>query len=504
MKLPCIILVILCFTLGCSLQPDDFSEKSTSERFDFSPETCAISEIAATPLHEQHLRFARLLAISLGQSEALRRVIKNASEAPGQPYFNEILVNDLLPETVENTNVEARLRQTFESNSSLAEGQTFQTFKNDLLTADPLLVIKIPDWLFDTIWNTQITAPDVVSNRLGQEQLLYGFDKNGNCFSKESYVEFSNYEIVVKTSEDYLWIENQNFLSGFANPCVSYNDFFQTYARSYAGHYLLKKRDFQKLFLSCLPDGPDGPVNPPPSSCLRDAGFDHNYMLGFQLANTGLWQTLQNQPCLGGEETFDFQIDFLYAARTEEAMAIDLKLPPLPLYGVRAVELVDYKIVKKPGPWILHTYGVETTPRYFAINLGNVQQKFNYMAQISPNQPEWLSDVFGQAIYVTWNETDFEICTASGVTTTTNATGLTLNLGLKFDWIGKDQNANAAFNTSYSKVSQHTVNVSGASVIPLGYNALGYCNPPTPGIPPSVWYPTGPQGLLVHFNYVVE
>lgn len=491
--------ILLCCIFGCDPDVND-SNGSVSERFDYSPVSCDLNVIASTPLHSKHLRFARLLALSLGQSTAMRQAVKDASFTAGQGYFNEILVNDFLAVQVENTTVSGRLNQVFQSTPSLAAGQTFDVFKNELLAADPLLVIKIPDWFFDTTWNVQTTAPHVVSNIKGQGQLLYGFDQNGDCFSKESYFEFTTYEIVVKTSEDYLWIEGQNFLEGFAHPCMSYESFFNTYARSYAGHYLIKKLDMQKLFLSCAPAGPDGPPNPPPAACYRDEGFDHNYMLGFQLANAGVMSTLNNQPCLGGEETFDFQIDFLYAARTEEAAAIDLKLPPLPLYGLRRKALVDIKIKRIFGL----AYGIEVTPKYYAINIGSNQQKFDYMAQISPNQPEWVVNTFGQEIYVTWNETDFEICTSTGVTTVTNTIGLTLNLGLMFNWFSKTQNPSSTFNTSHSKVSQHTVNVTGAAVINLGYNALGYCNAPTPGVPPALWYPTGPQGLNVHYNYVVD
>lgn len=493
------LFLLFCFTFSCN-PGANILDAETIERFDYSPASCDLNEIASTPLHEKHLRFARLLAISLGQSESLRQAVKDASVTSGQPYFDEILVHDFLGIQVENTTVAQRLAQIFEGNSSLAEGQTFNAFKNDLLTADPLLVIKIPDWFFDTTWNVQTTAPHVLSNIKGQGQYLYGFTESGGCFSKESYFEFTTYEIVVKTSEDYLWVEGQDFLEGFAHPCMSYGAFFNTHARSYAGHYLLKKRDMQKLFLGCSPDGPDGPPNPPPSTCLRDEGFDHNYMLGFQLANAGIMSTLNNQPCLGGEETFDFQIDFLYAARTEEAAAIDLKLPPMPLYGLRRSDLMEIKRVKL----LWASFMVVGNPKYYAINLGSNPLKFDYMAQISPNQPEWVVDVYGREIYVVWNETDFKICTSTGVTTVTNTTGLTLNLGLMFNWFSKTQNPNSTFTNTYSKVSQHTVNVSGAAVIPLGYNALGYCNPPTPGVPPATWYPTGPQGLLVHYNYVVN
>lgn len=486
------------FIFGCHGDTDGLT--GASDRFDFSPSSCDPEAMAASPLHAKHLRFARLLAISLGQSEALRQAVKTASVAPSQEYFNEILVGDFLSAPLANSTVDGLFGQVFSSDASLSEGQSYGTFKSELLTADPLLVIKIPDWLWDTVWNIQQTAPHVVSNMKGQGQLLYGFEASGNCFSKESYFEFANYEIVVKTSEDYLWIENQDLLEGFAHPCMSYAEFFNTYARSYAGHWLLKKRDMQNLFLACAPTAPDGPPAPPPSPCLRDEGFDRNYLLGFQLANEGVMSTLNNQPCLGGEETFDFQIDFLYSARTEEAAALDAKLPPLALYGLRRKDLVDIKY-KKPGFLIT---GIEVIPKYYSVNLGVAPQKFDYMAQISPNQPEWVVDKFGGEIYVTWNETDFEVCTSTNVTTVTNTVGLTLNLGLMFEWFSKAQNPNSTFNTGYTRISQHTVQVTGASVIPLGFNALGYCNPPTPGVPPAVWYPTGPQGLLVHYNYVLD
>jgi hypothetical protein len=170
---------------------------------------------------------------------------------------------------------------------------------------------------------------------------------------------------------------------------------------------------------------------------------------------------------------------------------------------LRRKDLADLKIVKKKF-WPFHVFTFEVTPKYYAIRLGPNSQEFDYMAQISPNQPEWVVDVFGSEIYVTWNETDFEICTATGVTTVTNTASHSFNLALSFNWFSKTQNVNSTYNTSHTRVSQHTVNVSGAAVIPLGFNALVYCNERTPGVPPAVWYPTGPQGLLVHYNYVVD
>lgn len=167
---------------------------------------------------------------------------------------------------------------------------------------------------------------------------------------------------------------------------------------------------------------------------------------------------------------------------------------------MRRKDLVDIKY-KKLGFLIT---GIEVTPKYYSVSPGVASQKFDYMAQISPNQPEWVVDKSGGEIYVTWNEADFEICTSTNATTVTNTVGLTLNPGLMFEWFSKMQNPDSTFSTSYTKISQHTVQVTGASVIPLGFNALGYCNPPTPGVPPAVWYPAGPQGLPVHYNYVLD
>lgn len=468
-----------------------WDNEEATDRIDLSPPSCDLSVIAASPFHQKHLRFAKLLALCLDASPLLREAVKNASLSPGQQYFNEILIQDFLNQPVGNNSVEGILSQKFNSSTSLSEGMEFSTFKTDLLAADPLLTIKIPDWFWDVAWDTQTETPHVVSNIKGSGEYLYGFDGTGNCFSKQSYFDATKIEVVVKTSEDYLWVEGPEFLHGFANPCMSYDSFFNAYARSYAGHFLLKKRDMQKLFLSCAPPGPEGPPNPPLVPCKRDEGMEHNYMLGFELANADIIYTLQNQPCLGGEETLDFQIDFVYAYRTAENAAVDAQLPPLPLYGLRWKDLVD---IQFNPPW---AGGIQISTKYYPLSIGAM--KYDFMKHINPIDDEWNRSLMGEALYVTWNETDFQICTSVGVQTVTNTIGATLNLKLPFSWV-----PGGTFNTNYSQVSSHTVNVTGAAVIPLGYNALGYCDPQTPGIPPAQWYPTGPQGLNVHFDYVFD
>jgi hypothetical protein len=493
--------VLLCFAFSCNKNSDPNGLSVRSESFDFSPASCDPEEIAGTPLHEKHLRFSRLLAIALGQSVRLREALQSISTASSQEYFDEIFVQDFLIREIESTTVDARLSQIFQNIPSLAKGQTFSTFKSELLSADPLLVIKIPDWFADTTWNVQTTAPHVISNMKGQGQLLYGFKGDGDCFSKVSFFEFTNYEIVVKTSEDYLWIEGPEFLDGFANPCMSYQDFFDEYARAYAGHYLLKKRDMQQLFMSCQTAGPEGTSGG--ANCLRDEGFDHNYMKGFQLGNPNIILTLSNQPCLGGEETFDFQVDFLYAFRTAEAAAIDAKLPPLTYYGLRLSDLVETtNIVVGTALWGIPIYKVEMVPKYYSFGIGSI--KYDYMKHINPEDGEWVRALMGGALFVTWHETDFEICTSTGVTTVTNTSAATFNYALLFQWL-PGATSTTTFNSSYSKVSSHTVSVTGAATIPLGFNALGYCDPPTPWLP-NFSYPTGvgPGGLYVHYNYHVD
>ncbi len=436
------LFVVVFLAAGCQRK-----EKSIDPAFriDLAPASCDIPTIASSSFHEKHLRFAKLLALSLGSSEELRAAVKQASVTSGQDYFNEILVKDFLPSSLPATGsqaaqtVENVIKQDFDNTPSLSNGTTFQSFKDDLLTADPTLVIKIPDWFWEYEWNTASTAPYVISNIKGTGQYLYGFDENGDCLSKESYTEAVNLEVVVKTSEDYLWIDGPEFLQGFAHPCMSLDTFFNTYARSFAGHYLLKKRDMQKLFLA-TGTGPVGPPNPPLLACKRETGAEHNYLLGFQLANTGIITTLQNQPCLGGEETFDFQIDFLYSYRTAEAAAVDAQLPPLTLYGLRMKDLVDIKINK---PW-WHSPLFTITPKYFAISIAGT--KYDYMKQINPIAQEWDRPTIGEALFVTWNETDFKICTSSGVQTVTKSIGATLNLKLPFKWV-----PGGTFTGNYSK-----------------------------------------------------
>lgn len=496
-----LVLLMFIAIAGCNRKEEfDILES----RINFEPSSCHIPSIAASPLHEKHLRFAKLFAVALGRSSALRQAVKDAAVVEGQDYFEEILLHDFLDSMVGEQTVRARLSQVYPDVSGMVSGQTFDSFMEDLLSSDPLLVIKIPDWFHDTTWNAELTSPYVISNRRASDQLLYGFDAEGSCFSKVSYYEFSNIEIVIKTSEDYLWVAGADFLSPYPEFCMSHEEFFDTYARSFSGNYLIRKRDMHKLFLGCGTGPTEPDLNPPLSSCPRDEGFDHNYLIGFRLAEPSVILTLNNQPCLGGEETYDFQVDFLYAFRTDEQSAVDLKLPPVPLYGLRFKQLVDISFEKGP---LGITKAIAVRPVYYPIRVAN--RLFNYFEQISPSQKEWVVNNFGKEIYITWNETDFEVCTSTGVTTVTNTFGATLNFNLAFNWFSKNQNASSTFNTSYTKVSQHTVNVSGSSVVPLGFCGLGYCDPLYSNhndfpFRPRHWYPTGPQGLLVHCDYVVD
>ncbi len=473
-------------------------------RIDYAPESCNVGAIASSSLHSKHLQFAKLLAIALGRSSSLRQAVKDASLVEGQEYFEEILVYDFLEVPVNGQSVRSLLANYFPDISSETAFTTFDEFAEDLLLSDPLLVIKIPDWYFNSEWDIATTRPDVVSNIRAPNQLLYGFRANGDCFSKISYFEFEHLEVVVKTSEDYLWIGGPDFLAPFPSFCLSHEAFFAQYARSFAGNYLLKKRDLHHLFLGCGSGPTDPDPDPPVSPCPRDTGFDHNYLIGFRLSHPNVLLTMNNQPCVGGEETFDFQIDFLYAARTGEQSAIDLKLPPLPLYGLRAKQLVNI-ITEETVLGIKKVVAV--SPVYYPIRVNN--NLFNYFEQISPSQKEWVVDRFGKEVYVTWNEVDFRECNASSGTTTTTSISATLPFNLFYSWFSKLENSNSTFNASYSKVSKHEVQVFGESHIPLGYCGLGYCDSLYSNFNDFPfrarrWYPTGPQALLVHFDYIVE
>ncbi len=473
-------------------------------RIDYAPANCNLSRMASTSLHLKHLQFARLLSVALNHSSHLRQAVNDASRIEGQAYFEEILVRDFLDTAVNNQTVRNLLSQYFSNIQSETSFATFQEFVEDLLQTDPLLVIKIPDWFFDENWDIAATPPDVVSNILAPDQLLYGFRPGGACFSKVSYFEFGNLEMVVKTSEDYLWVGGPSFLEPFPQFCMSHDAFFAQYARNFSGGYLIRKRDLQRLCLGCGTGPTDPDTDPPTSSCPRDEGFDHNYLIGFRLAHPNVIITLNNQPCLGGEETYDFQIDFLYALRTAEQQAQDLKLPPLPLYGLRFRQLVDIRIeqvlagVKRV---------VAVNPVYHPIRIND--RLFNYFEQISPSQKEWVVNKFGKEVYIAWSETDFVLCTSSGVTTVTNTVGAVSDFNLLFNWFSKTQNPKSTFNTSYSRVSQHTVAVYGAATVPLGFCGLGYCdslysNDNSFPFRPRRWYPTGPQALWIHCDYIVE
>lgn len=241
-----------------------FATPRGDEIFNLTPDSCVPRDFASSPLHEKHLLFAKLIAIACGQSSDIRTAIKSASFQQGTSQYKEVLVSDFLDDSAGNTTVYNLLAAVFTEAPIVSGSVPFSEYINDLLASDPLLVLKIPDWFDGASWDIAQTAPWVVSNTKATDQHYYGFDPNGNCFSKSKVKTFFALELMVKTSEDYLWASSVSFVNGFANYCMSYNDFNQQYSRAYFGGVLYNRKDLQKLFLGCDNDPDEPQASPPP------------------------------------------------------------------------------------------------------------------------------------------------------------------------------------------------------------------------------------------------
>jgi len=497
---------------------------------------CNIDLLSNDIIMKNQLIMSKLFVKAIKKSPKLRLLIKEKSLEKGCTNgYKEIIIKYLLTEKLANDSivndlVKKTYLEVFNSDSlitssgttnSISQSLDYNVFISSVFDEDPLMVIKIPDWLKTDEWDVNTYSPPVFSNRLNDDGKMIGFKDDLSCYEKNEFYKSDFFEIMIKTSEDHLLINENDvyeFINLFFHPCISTNEFIQNETNKFdenGDRILLKKCKMRDLFdcgdTTSIINSPDPSEAEPPEFCFRDIVEEENVMYGFKLSDIGVMTTINNQPCIGGEESFDFQVDFLTSIRTGEAESIPIQLPKLPYYGVRASDLMEVTVQEQ---------NMFNCPAGTYLKVHMLKHPFEWYRHLNTSfvpTGDWDKSVFGSNIYTIWNETDYTTCivSSSNSTSTTDVSSQSYSLNFLFpevvSGVGGNIGTSQNWSTTHTSTHSYTVSVSGSSQpINLGYNALHYCdNDWTFGTfdfcsqyagEMHHFYPTGPQAIEVSYG----
>jgi len=404
---------------------------------------------------KDQMLFTRLMSIALSNNFSMRNKIKELSKQKNNLFYEEILIKNLLLEDIGGETVNDYLKSIVEEEGENLEINNYNTFISNLMDDLPLLVVKIPDWLININWNTETIKPKIFSNLYCKGQKVFGFENDGACYTKNEYYKSEHFELVIKNSEDYFMLKNIDLLRYFQHPCMSIDDFVKDYCQVWDGVLLVKKRDLQRFYGNCAPEyrSNSQSVN---SNCPRQEGEESNYMTGFKLATPEILQSLHNDVCIAGEETFDFQVDFHYGIRTGED-EIDLtRHLTIPLYGIRYAELIN----------------PDGSVRLCDIFSDFKGKALDFTYFIDKQSNGWDFDKYGNNIIVLWNEVDILSC---GNNKYFNQLPLHYTYNFPLGFSGKDEFDDAKYMTSKRDFFNKSGIIFGQNMIKLGWNNYAYC-----------------------------
>lgn len=440
--------------------------------------TTKIENIIHDEAQRDQLLFTRLMAIALNKSIILREKIYELSKQKDNLFYKEILIKDLLLINIDGETVNEFLESLIKENYIDLEIPNYTTFISNLMKDLPLLVIKIPDWLIDDTWDFNIVGPRVFSNLICADNKVFGFENNGTLYMKPDYFKSNKFELVVKNSEDYFLIKDKNILKYFQSPCMNIDQFIQRYCKIWNTDILVKKRDLQYLFEFCTPEMKTISKEPL-SDCPRTESNESNYLTTISLSSPSILKTLHNDNCIAGEETFDFQADFIYGIRTSENEISFSEHLMVPFYGLRYSEL----------------FNPDGSLKTYYIFNNSIKKSFDFIYFIDKNAQGWDRDKLGNNIVILWNEVDILNCNDKKYF---DKEPISYSYDFLFNFVGKDKIPNSKYNISKFGYFRVEGSIFGQNIIPFGWNNYAYCA----GV--KTIEPSGPQQLKVGFEIILH